>query len=132
MNSAESFETSCLLTGMTCDCCLMIRWKVWLHDACGLRPSYQMSFLSHDQLFCGLSVPLAVCTRSVSPHTLAVSALLCALTGPGWNNGGGICGICPAPAAATLHRYHRMGDIITHPFSQFELLTVLGNVHWVT
>lgn len=114
---------------MTCDCWLIIRWKVLLHDARGLRPSYQMSFLSHDQLFCGLSVPLAVCTCSVSPHTLTVSVLLCALTGSDCNNGGGICGIYPARAAATPCRYHRIEDIVTRPFSQFEFINVLGNVY---
>lgn len=41
-----------------------------------VRPSHQMSFLSHGQLFCGPCVPLAICTRSDSPHTLTVSALL--------------------------------------------------------
>lgn len=41
-----------------------------------VRPSHQMSFLSHGQLFCGPCVPLAICTRSDSPHTLTVSAPL--------------------------------------------------------
>lgn len=68
---------------------------------------------------------------SFTPHA-RVSLLLCALTGSDCNNGGGICGICPAPAAATPRRYHRIQDIITHPFSQFELINVLGNVQCVS
>lgn len=59
-----------LLAGMTW---LTIRRTVWLRDAGGLCPSHQMPFLSHDQLFSVLRVPLVFCTRSVSPPALAVS-----------------------------------------------------------
>lgn len=60
-----------------------------------------MPFLSHVQLFCGLSVPLVFCTRSVSPHTFGVSILLYTLTGSECNKAGGTSGICVAPAVAT-------------------------------